>query len=134
MGSRSDAEVLLATSGEPEIFGVVYRRRGTAPTRTLRTGGTRRARLAASYVLKVRRRQRQDGAWSRTNEAAYSLIEWDDGTGDAQVREYDARDELFRSFTWQLTVDEEPTAVLIEYDPEGNELRRERMRGPSRGW
>lgn len=81
----------------------------------------------------MKQRQRQDGAWSNGKEAAYSLIEWEDSTGDTEVWEYDKSDELLRRFTWTIS-DAEPGALLIEFDAGGSEVSRERLTGSGPGW
>jgi hypothetical protein len=81
----------------------------------------------------VKQRQQQAGAWSKGNEAAYSVIEWEDSTGDTEVWEYDESDELLRRFTWTVS-DAEPGALLIEFAADGSEISRERLAGTGRGW
>lgn len=84
----------------------------------------------------MKQRRRQKGAWSKDNEAAYSVVEWNDSTGDAEIWEYGADDILLRRFVWVLAPDAEPRALLIEFAPDGTEVGRERMSGAwaSDGW
>jgi len=80
----------------------------------------------------MRQTERQEGAWSQGNVAAYSVVEWDDATGDAEIWEYDADDALLRHFVW--TPDVRRGALLVENGPDGEEVARQRMNGPVRGW
>ena len=82
----------------------------------------------------MKQRQRLRGAWSGGNEASYSVVEWEDSTGDAEVWEYDADDNLLRRFLWQRPSGAETETTLVQFAPDGAELSREKQAGPSRGW
>jgi hypothetical protein len=82
----------------------------------------------------MKQRRRVAGAWSKGNEAAYSVVEWEDSTGDAEVWEHDSAGQLLRRFVYTSKPDAEAGALLIEFAPDGTEISRERISGPVRGW
>jgi hypothetical protein len=65
-------------------------------------------------------------------DAAYSVIEWDDDSGDADISEFDTHDCVIRRFQW---IRQEAGVLLIELAPNGEERNRQVLTGEkSRGW
>ena len=80
----------------------------------------------------MRQQLRQDGAWSIDGEAAYSIVDWDEASGDADITEFDCDDRVIRRFEWRR---QNAGALLIEFAPGGEERSRQLLIGKdSRGW
>lgn len=87
----------------------------------------------------MRQRIREEGAWSvginPGAQAAYSVIEWEDETGDADVYEYAPEGDLLRQFAWVRQVAEK-RVLVVELKPAGVEVGRRYIAEPesTRGW
>jgi hypothetical protein len=63
---------------------------------------------------------------------AYTVVTWDDETGDAEILEFDDADSLIRRRLRTYRPDGEQRGVVVgeevSYDPVGNELDRRLLR------
>jgi hypothetical protein len=78
----------------------------------------------------VRRRRRDEGP--TPSGAAYSVTNWDDETGDADIVEYDERGRIVCRHEWRifggLAVASDVVGEMVTFDAEGRETRRRPLR------
>jgi hypothetical protein len=82
----------------------------------------------------MRKRRREIGP--TPGGGAYSITDWDDETGNADIVEYDARDQVVCRREWRILpgpADVDGTVgEVVTFDPEGVQLDRRPLRVQTR--